>query len=92
MLWEGLLLGFGIATFSPCRLLSHRRGPIAFADWRVVTLGLLTLINPFLYSYSNAPLAKWNNWIFGGSVFILALYQDWKDERTTSNQERHAVR
>jgi hypothetical protein len=92
VLWEDLLLGFGIATFSLCRLLSHRRGPIAFADWLVVTLGLLTLINPFLYSYANAPLAKWNNWIFGGSVFILALYQDWKDERTTSNHERHAVR
>jgi hypothetical protein len=92
VLWEDLLLGFGIATFSLCRLLSHRRGQIVFADWLVVTLGFLTLINPFLYNYSNAHLAKWNNWIIGGIVFILALYQDWKDERTTSNQERHAVR
>lgn len=84
VLWEDLLLGFGIATFSLCRLLSHRRGRIVFADWLVIVLGFLTLINPFLYSYSNTPLAKSNNLILGGIIFILALYQDWKDERTTS--------
>ena len=92
VLWEDLLLGFGIATFSLCRLLSHRRGRIVFADWLVVTLGLLTLINPFLYSYANAPLARWNNWIIGGVVLILALYQDRKDEKMPSNPGPHPVR
>jgi hypothetical protein len=81
VLWEDLLLGFGIATFSLCRILSRRKGEIVFADWFVGVLGFLTLLNPFLYSYANAPLAKWNNWIIGAVVFALAIYQDFKDER-----------
>lgn len=80
VLWEDLLLGFGIATFSLCRVLSRRKGEIAVVDWLVTALGLLTLVNPFLYSYSHAPLAKWNNLVIGAIVFILAVYQDHKDE------------
>lgn len=80
VLWEDLLLGFGIATFSLCRVLSRRKGEIAVADWLVTALGFLTLVNPFLYSYAHAPLAKWNNLIIGGIVFILAVYQDRRDD------------
>src|SRR5262245_52556683 len=79
VLWEDLILGFGIATFSLCRLLSRRREEIAIADWIVTALGFLTLINPFLYSYYNVTVAVWNNVIIGGVVFLLAAYQDWKD-------------
>jgi hypothetical protein len=61
----------------------ERRGEIVLADWLVMALGFLTLVNPFLYSYKNAPLAKWNNLAVGGMVFILAVYQDWKDEKAT---------
>jgi len=82
VLWEDLILGFGIATFSLCRLLSRRKGEIVLTDWLVTALGFLTLANPFLYSYSNAPLAKWNNLIIGGIVFVLAIYQDRKDEHS----------
>jgi hypothetical protein len=46
-----------------------------------MALGCLTLINPFLYSYNNAPIAKWNNLAIGGMVFVFAVYQDWKDEK-----------
>ncbi|HWO43049.1 MAG TPA: SPW repeat protein [Candidatus Eisenbacteria bacterium] len=88
VLWEDLLLGFGIATFSLCRILSRRKGEIVFADWLVLALGFLTLINPFLYSYANTPLAKWNNIIFGGIIFALAVYQDWQDERRKSRNQR----
>ncbi|MGH8546785.1 MAG: SPW repeat domain-containing protein [Gammaproteobacteria bacterium] len=82
VLWEDLILGFGIATFSLCRLLSRRKGEIVLADWLVTALAFLTLVNPFLYSYANAPLAKWNNLVIGGIVFILAVYQDRKDEHS----------
>jgi hypothetical protein len=88
VLWEDLILGFGIATFSLCRILSRRKSEIIFADWLVAILGLLALINPFLYTYSNAPLARWNNLIIGGVVFILAVYQDWKDETAVSKNQR----
>jgi hypothetical protein len=86
VLWEDLLLGFGIATFSLCRILSRRKGEIVFADWLVIVLGLLTVVNPFLYSYTNAPLAKWNNLIVGAIILGLAIYQDRKDEAPGSNQ------
>jgi len=86
VLWEDLILGFGIATFSLCRIVSRRKGEIVFADWLVMALGCLTLINPFLYSYNNAPLAKWNNVAVGGMVFILAVYQDWKDEKAATQR------
>jgi hypothetical protein len=79
VLWEDLILGFGIACFSLCRLLSRRREEIAIADWIVTVLGVITLINPFLYSYYNVTVAVWNNVIIGGVVFLLAAYQDWKD-------------
>ena len=87
VLWEDLLLGFGIATFSLCRILSHRKGRIVFADWLVTALGLLTIINPILYSYAKAPYAKWNNLIVGGVVLGLAFYQDWKDDAKIPDQQ-----
>ena len=74
-----MILGFGIACFSLCRLLSRRSQEIAIADWIVTVLGFLTLVNPFLYSYYNLTVAIWNNVIIGGVVFLLAAYQDWKD-------------
>lgn len=76
---EDLLLGFGIATFSLCRLLSWRRADITFADWLITALGAFTLINPFLYSYYNIKTAAWNNLAVGSIVFLLAIYQDRKD-------------
>jgi hypothetical protein len=85
VLWEDLLLGFGIATFSLCRILSRRKDEVVFADWLVTVLGFLTLVNPFLYSYANTPLAKWNNLIVGAMVLSLSVYQDWKDEAARPN-------
>jgi hypothetical protein len=79
VLWEDLILGFGIATFSFCRLLSRRSEQIAVADWLITTLAVITLINPFLYSYFNMKIAAWNNLAVGAVVFFLAMYQDWKD-------------
>src|SRR5512140_2953213 len=79
VLWEDLLLGFGIATFSFCRLLSKRGEEIALADWIVTALGFLTLANPFLHSYFKMPLAAWNNVIIGSVVVILTARQDWQD-------------
>jgi hypothetical protein len=83
-LWEDLLLGFGIATFALCRLLSRRHQEIVFADWLITALGIITFINPLLYNYSSAAYAKWNNLIGGALVFALAIYQDWKDSGKTS--------
>lgn len=82
VLWEDVLLGFGIATFSLCRILSRRSEEIALADWLVTALGFLTLVNPFLYSYLNFQLAAWNNVIIGIFVLTFAAYQDWKDSRS----------
>jgi hypothetical protein len=79
LLWEDLLLGFGIATFSLCRLVSRRSEEIAIADWIITALGVLTLVNPFLYNYYNMTVAIWNNVIIGSVVFLLAAYQDRKD-------------
>jgi hypothetical protein len=81
VLWEDLLLGFGIATFALRRLLSRRRAEIALADWLVTALGFLTLANPFLYRYFKMPVAAWNNVTVGGIVLLLAAYQDWRDFR-----------
>jgi hypothetical protein len=86
VLWEDLILGFGIAAFSVCRLLARRGQEIALADWLVTTLGILTLANPFLYAYFKIAVAAWNNVIIGGVVFFLAAYQDWKDSAAT---QRH---
>src|SRR5262245_44719709 len=89
VLWEDLLLGFGIATFSLCRLLSRRSEEIAIADWIVTALAFVTLANPFLYSYLKMPLAAWNNVIIGSVVLIFAAYQDWKDSAPSSIKGRY---
>lgn len=89
VLWEDLLLGFGIATFSLCRLLSRRSEEIAIADWIVTALGFLTLANPFLYSYFKVSVAAWNNVIIGSVVFVLAAYQDWQDSAASRIKHRH---
>jgi hypothetical protein len=89
VLWEDLILGFGIATFSACRILSRRSDEIAIADWIVTALGFLTLVNPFLYNYFKFPAAAWNNVIIGCIVFFLAVYQDWRDsDGATSTRRR----
>ncbi|MGE5217642.1 MAG: hypothetical protein ACM3SP_11630 [Chloroflexota bacterium] len=92
ILSEDLLLGFGIATFSLCRLLARREGDIVVLDWLVTALGFLTLINPFLYRYFNLKLAAWNTLSIGGAVFLLALFQDWKDSdhRNWAEPHQHA--
>jgi hypothetical protein len=90
VLWEDLLLGFGIATFSLCRLLSRRSEEIAIADWIVTALGFLTLANPFLYSYFKVTAAAWNNVIIGSVVFLLAVYQDWQDSAASRFKQRGA--
>lgn len=89
ILWEDLLLGFGIATFSLCRLLARRDGVIVALDWLVTALGFLTLINPFLYRYFNMKLAAWNNLSIGAVVLLLALLQDWKDSNHGNWTELH---
>ena len=89
VLWEDLILGFGIATFSLCRIISRRSAEIAIADWFVTALGLVTLANPFLYSYFNITVAIWNNGIVGALVFFLAVYQDWRDSDAPAVQPRN---
>jgi SPW repeat len=88
VLWEDLLLGFGIATFSFCRLVSRRSEEIAIADWIITALGVLTLVNPFLYNYYNMTVAIWNNVIIGSVVFFLAAYQDRKDSDASPMKHR----
>jgi hypothetical protein len=81
LLWEDLILGFGIATFALCRLSSRRVA--ALADGLVGALGLITLINPILYHYFNVKVAAWNNLAVGSVVFLLAIYQDRKDSESS---------
>jgi len=88
ILWEDLLLGFGIATFSLCRLLARRYGEIALSDWFITALGFLTLVNPFLYSYFNMRIAAWNNVSIGAIVLALAMYQDFIDAHARDWQQR----
>jgi hypothetical protein len=88
VLWEDLLLGFGIATFSLCRLVSRRSEEITIADWIGTALGFLTLVNPFLYNYYNVTVAIWNNLIIGSVVFFLAAYQDRKDSHASAMNHR----
>jgi len=90
VLWEDFLLGFGIAVFTFVRIVSRKKSEMVFADWFILTLGFLTLVNPILYRYTNAPIAKWNNLVVGTVVLALAVYQDWKDERTTRDHRGHA--
>jgi hypothetical protein len=89
-LWEDLLLGFGIAAFSLCRLLSRKEGEIALSDWFVTALGFITLINPFLYSYFKLKAAAWNNLSVGALVLLLALYQDWCDTDAPDNAQHES--
>jgi hypothetical protein len=89
VLWEDLLLGFGIATFSLCRLVSRRSEEIAIADWIATALGFLTLVNPFLYNYYNVTVAIWNNVIIGSVVILIAAYQDRKDSDASPVKHRH---
>jgi hypothetical protein len=92
-LWEDLLLGFGIATFSLCRVFSRKEDEIALSDWFVTTLGFLTLINPFLYSYFKLKAAAWNNLSVGALVLLLAIYQDWQDaDAPTIDNAKHESR
>ena len=86
VLWEDLLLGFGIAAFALCRMLSRRAQEIAVADWIVTALASLTLLNPILYGYFRLGAAAWNNVIIGATIFLLAVYQDWKDADRTERQ------
>jgi hypothetical protein len=87
ILWEDLLLGFGIAAFSLCRLLARAKGEIVILDWLITALGFLTLVNPFLYSYFNMKFAAWNNLSIGVVVLLLAVFQDWRD----SHDDQHLI-
>ncbi len=80
ILWEDFLLGFGVVSFSIVRILSRRKPEMVFADWLMIAFGCLTLLNPILYKYGNAPFARWNNLLVGAAVLGSAVYQDWKDE------------
>ena len=88
-LWEDFILGFGIATFSFCRLLSRRRDQIVLSDCLVTALGVITLLNPLLYSYNNVKVGAWNNLTVGAAVFLLALYQDWRDSDSSICHNGH---
>jgi hypothetical protein len=70
--WEDLLLGFGIAIFSLCRLASPAGAE--FWDFLIMGLGLTTLINPIVYHYFNVRVVAWNNLLVGSMVLILAIY------------------
>jgi len=87
--WQDLILGFVIAIFSLCRLLSHSHEEILFTDWVVTITGILTLINPLLYNYYGITLATWNNLIVGGAVLLLAIYQDRKDSGVDAWYQGH---
>jgi hypothetical protein len=89
LLWEDLLLGFGIATFSLCRLLSRNSEQIAVADWLITALAVITLTNPILYSYYGIRAAAWNNFAFGAAALILAIYQDLKDSGHSAWHNHH---
>ena len=83
--WEDFLLGFGIATFSLCRL-STRRGA-ALSDLMIMALGLTTLLNPIVYHYLNVKVSAWNNLLVGSMVLILAIYGDRKDSESARTIE-----
>ena len=85
--WEDFLLGFGIATFSLCRL-STRRGA-ALSDLMIVALGLTTLLNPIVYHYFNVKVVAWNNLIVGSLVVILAIYENRNDSESSRTIEEN---
>ena len=89
VLWEDLILGFGIATFSLCRILSQSNEEVALADWIVAALGFLTLANPLLYNYFDVTVAVWNNGIIGAAVFLLGAYQVWRDSDGSAVKRHH---
>jgi hypothetical protein len=60
-----------------------------FTDWVVTMTGILTLINPLLYSYYGITLATWNNLIVGAAVLLLAVYQDLKDSGLEARDHGH---
>ena len=72
-----------------CRLLSRRKVEIAFADWLLTTLGVITLLNPFLYNYYNVKVGAWNNLAVGAAVFLFAIYQDWRDSDFSIGHDHH---
>ena len=77
--WEDFIFGFIVAAFSLARLFSRRDQEIIFTDWVVMTIGLLTLLNPLLYNYYGIRLATWNNLVVGGAIVTLVALLDWKD-------------
>ena len=79
--WEDFLLGFGIATFSFCRLSSPRGAE--FLDFLIMALGLTTMLNPILYHYFKVEAVAWNNVIVGSIVFFLAIYEDYKNSASS---------
>jgi len=80
--WEDFLLGFGIATFSLCRLSSGRGAELL--DFVIMALGLTTLLNPIIYHYFNVKVFAWNNLVVGSMVLILAIY----DHRRNSESSK----
>jgi len=80
--WEDFLLGFGIATFSLCRLSSGKGA--APLDFVTMALGLTTLLNPIVYHYFNVKAVAWNNLVVGSMVLILAIY----DHRQNSESSK----
>jgi hypothetical protein len=84
--WEDLLLGFGIATFSLCRLASHTGAELW--DFLIMGLGLTTLINPIVYHYFNVRVVAWNNLLVGSMVLILAIYVARKNSGSLQSVDR----
>lgn len=83
--WEDFLLGFGIVTFSLCRLVS--RSDAELWDLLIMGLGLTTFVNPIVYHYFNVKMVAWNNLLVGSLVLILALYADRKDSAPSKTVE-----
>ena len=77
--WVDAIFGFSIAAISLGRLFSYTSENIVITDWIVTIFGVLTLINPLLYSYYGITLATLNNLLIGGAVCLFAIYLDWKD-------------
>src|SRR5262245_6539713 len=81
LLWEDFILGLGIATFSLCRLSSHRVA--ALAECLVGAMGLIAVLKPIFDHDFVAKVPAWNNLAVGSVVFILAIYHDRKDSEST---------
>lgn len=85
--WEDFLLGFGIAMFSLCRIVSRTAAELW--DFVVMALGLTTLLNPLVFHYFKVETVAWNNIVVGGVVFILAFYEERKDSGSSRTIESH---